>query len=95
MTVEVYRPVRPRPALYGVVFNALDTPEQLRDYDRWEQTAARARRFRPCAALLQGGGNNVKLPLSVEGASPGNDSEGVNSRPQIDRITGTLPPAST
>jgi hypothetical protein len=66
--------------LYGVVINRLETPEERRDYQNWLQVRsvmlenpARAQR------LLRGFGDNIKVPIYVQGGIHGNEFEGVDS----------------
>ena len=78
--------------LLGVVVNALETPEQQRDYDRWLQLReimltdpARAQ------ALLAGWGQDVKLPIFIEANIHGGEEEGTDAIMQVIRDMVTLP----
>ena len=53
--------------IYGVVVNALETPEQQRDYARWQQLRSlHAQGPGRAQALLASWGRHVKLPILVE-----------------------------
>ena len=78
--------------LYGVVFNAMDTPQQIQDYNRWVkyrgialEDPARAQ------ALLEEWGDNIKVPVFVNGAIHGNEYEGVESNMQLIKELATTP----
>jgi Zinc carboxypeptidase len=78
--------------MYGVVFNALDTAEQQRDYNRWVQwrrialeDPARAQ------ALLDRWGGDIKVPVYVQGGIHGNEYEGVESNMQLIEELATTP----
>ena len=78
--------------LYGVVFNAMDTPQQIQDYNRWVkyrgialEDPARAQ------ALLEEWGDDVKVPVFVQGAIHGNEYEGVESNMQLIKELATTP----
>ena len=78
--------------LYGVVVNALETPEQQRDFARWQQLRqimltdpAQAQ------ALLALWGENVKLPVFVEANIHGGEREGTDAMMQAIRDLVTLP----
>jgi hypothetical protein len=78
--------------LYGVVVNALETPEQERDYDRWLQI--RELMFSdPAAAqdLLASFGEGVKLPVFIEANIHGGEEEGTDAMMQVLRDLVTLP----
>jgi hypothetical protein len=78
--------------IYGVVVNALETPQQQRDYQRWQQV--RNLMFTdPAAAqtLLEGWGQNVKLPIFVQANIHGNEEEGADAMMQVLRDLVTLP----
>ena len=78
--------------LYGVVVNALETPEQQRDYDRWLQI--RDLMFRDPAgaqALLESFGEDVKLPVFIEANIHGNEEESTDAMMQVVRDLVTLP----
>ncbi len=78
--------------LYGVVFNAMDTPQQIQDYNRWVkyrgialEDPARAQ------ALLEEWGDEIKVPVFVNGAIHGNEYEGVESNMQLIKELATTP----
>ena len=78
--------------LYGVVVNALETPEQQRDYDHWLQ--ARDLMFSDPAgaqALLESFGDDVKIPVFIEANIHGNEEEGTDAMMQVVRDLVTLP----
>jgi hypothetical protein len=72
--------------LYGVVVNALETPDQQRDYDRW----VRLRQIMLTdpvqgQALLASWGNQVKLPIFIEANIHGNEEESTDGIMQVIR----------
>ncbi len=78
--------------MYGVVVNALETPAQQRDYDRWVRLRsivltdpARAQ------GMLEAWGDNVKLPIFVEGNIHGSEEEGTDAMMQVIRDLVTTP----
>ena len=78
--------------LYGVIVNALETPEQKRDYDRWLRI--RDLMFTDPAgaqALLASFGDNVKIPVFVEANIHGNEEEGTDAMMQVVRDLVTTP----
>jgi hypothetical protein len=78
--------------MFGVVVNALETPEQQRDYARWQQL--RALMFTDPAgaqSLLASWGGNVKLPIFVEANIHGGEREGTDAMMQAIRDLVTLP----
>jgi hypothetical protein len=78
--------------LYGVVVNALETPEQQRDYDRWLQV--RDLMFSDptgAQALLESFGDEVKIPVFIEANIHGNEEEGTDAMMQVVRDLVTLP----
>ena len=77
--------------LYGVVFNAMDT-QQIQDYNRWVkyrgialEDPARAQ------ALLEEWGDDISVPVYVQGAIHGNEYEGVESNMQLIKELATTP----
>jgi hypothetical protein len=78
--------------LYGVVFNAMDTPQQIRDYQRWNQFRGIALED-PARAqeLLDRWGDDIKVPVYVQGAIHGNEYEGVESNMQLIEELATTP----
>ncbi len=78
--------------LYGVVVNALETPEQQRDYDRWVQL--RQLMFKDPAraqGLLDSFGDDVKVPIFIEANIHGGEEEGTDAMMQVVRDLVTLP----
>jgi len=78
--------------LYGVVVNALETPEQQRDYDRWLQVRD-LMLSDPAGAqtLLESFGDDVKIPVFIEANIHGNEEEGTDAMLQVVRDLVTLP----
>jgi hypothetical protein len=92
MTVEVIGQSALGRDLYGVVFNALDTPQQQRDYDRWVQWRGIALEDPARAqALLDRWGGDIKVPVYVQGGIHGNEYEGVESNMQLIEELATTP----
>ena len=92
MSVEVIGHSALGRPLYGVVVNPLETPQQIRDYQRWNQyrgialeNPARAQK------LLEKWGDNIKVPVFVNGAIHGNEYEGVESNMQLIEDLATTP----
>ena len=78
--------------IFGVVVNALDTPEQQRDYARWQQLR-HIMLTDPAGAqsLLASWGGDVKLPIFVEANIHGGEREGTDAMMQVVRDLVTLP----
>jgi hypothetical protein len=78
--------------IYGVVVNAMETPEQQRDYQRWLQLRE-IMTTDPVQAqvLLQSWGENVKLPVFIEANIHGGEREGTDAIMQVIRDMTTLP----
>jgi hypothetical protein len=78
--------------IFGVVVNALETPEQQRDYARWQQLR-QVMLTDPAGAqsLLTSWGNNVKLPIFIEANIHGGEEEGTDAMMQVIRDLVTLP----
>lgn len=77
---------------YGVVVNALETPEQQRDYDRWVQL--RDIMFTDPALgqqWLAEWGDEVKIPIFIEANIHGNEEEGADAMMQVLRDLVTTP----
>ena len=87
MSVEVIGHSALGRPLYGVVFNALDTPQQIQDYNRWVRASAASRSRIPRArrSCWTSGATTIKVPVFVQGAIHGNEYEGVESNMQLDR----------
>ena len=78
--------------LFGVVVNALETAEQQRDYDRWTQLRSIMLTDPVGAqALLQGWGDEVKIPIFIEANIHGNEEEGTDAMLQVVRDLVTTP----
>ncbi len=77
---------------YEVVVNALETPEQQRDYDRWVQLRS-IMLTDPTAgqALLAQWGDEVKIPIFIEANIHGNEEEGTDAIMQVIRDLVTTP----
>ncbi len=92
MTVEVIGQSALGRPLYGVVFNPRETPQQIRDYQRWVQYRGLAL-TNPARAqeLLDRWGANIKVPVFVNGAIHGNEYEGVESNMQLIEELATTP----
>ncbi len=92
MSVEVIGQSALGRPLYGVVFNPLETPQQIRDYQRWNQYRGLAL-VDPARAqeLLAKWGDDVKVPVFVNGAIHGNEYEGVESNMQLIEELATTP----
>ncbi|MGH3023924.1 MAG: M14 family zinc carboxypeptidase [Gaiellaceae bacterium] len=92
MTVEVIGQSALGRDMYGVVFNALDTPQQIRDFNRWRQWRGIALEDPARAqALLDRWGDDIKVPVYVQGAIHGNEYEGVESNMQLIEELATTP----
>ena len=92
MTVEVIGQSALGRPLYGVVFNPRETPQQIRDFQRWEQYRRLALEDPARAqALLETWGDDIKVPVFVNGAIHGNEYEGVESNMQLIEELATTP----
>jgi hypothetical protein len=78
--------------LHGVVVNAMETPEQQRDYARWQRLRD-LMLTNPAQAqnLLAGWGDNVKVPIFIEANIHGGEEEGTDAIMQVIRDLVTLP----
>jgi hypothetical protein len=92
MSVEVIGHSEAGRALYGVVFNPTETPLQTRDYQRWVRYRGLALED-PARAqeLLDRWGDDVKVPVFVNGAIHGDEYEGVESNMQLIEELATTP----
>ena len=92
MSVEVIGQSALGRPLYGVVFNAMDTPQQIQDYNRWVKYRGIALED-PARAqeLLETWGDEIKVPVFVNGAIHGNEYEGVESNMQLIKELATTP----
>jgi Zinc carboxypeptidase len=78
--------------LYGAVVNALETPQQRRDYQRWKKLRGLALTKPAVAqAYLDAWGDKVKLPIFIENNIHGNEEEGADAWMQIIRDLVTTP----
>ncbi len=92
MTVEVIGQSALGRDMYGVVINALDTPEQQRDFSRWQKIRALALEDPARAqALLEQWGDDVKVPIFNQSGIHGNEYEGVESNMQLIKELATTP----
>lgn len=78
--------------LFGVVVNALETQEQRRDFERWTQLRS-IMLTDPAQgqALLDGWGDDVKIPIFIEANIHGNEEEGTDAMMQVVRDLVTTP----
>jgi hypothetical protein len=78
--------------LYGVVVNALETPQQQRDSDRWFQLRS-IMETDPTQgqALLAQWGSEVKIPIFIEANIHGGEEEGTDAMMQALRDLVTTP----
>ena len=78
--------------LYEVIVNALETPQQQRDYDRWLQLRDMMRTD-PAGAqdLLASFGSDVKIPIFIEANIHGGEEEGTDAMMQVIRDLVTTP----
>ncbi|MGH2635618.1 MAG: M14 family zinc carboxypeptidase [Actinomycetota bacterium] len=78
--------------LYGVVVNALETPQQQRDSERWF-TLRSIMTEDPAKGqnLLKQWGSNVKVPIFVEANIHGGEEEGTDAMMQVISDLVTLP----
>ena len=78
--------------ILGVVVNALETPEQQRDYARWLEVRE-LMLAQPAQAqqLLAQWGEDVKVPIFIEANIHGNEEEGTDAMMQVIRDLVTLP----
>ena len=78
--------------IFGVVVNALETPEQQAAYARWQQLRGLMLTDPAAAqALLASWGDQVKLPIFVEANIHGGEREGTDAMMQAIRDLVTLP----
>jgi hypothetical protein len=81
--------------VWAVLVNALDTPEQQRDYDRWVQLRDVLTADPHAAqALLEQWGDDVKMPVFIEANIHGGEREGTDAIMQVIRDLTTLPRGS-
>jgi hypothetical protein len=78
--------------LYGVVVNALETPEQQRDYSRWLEYRSILTTNPARAQLrLSQWGPDVKIPIFIEANIHGGEEEGTDAIMQVIRDLATTP----
>ena len=76
----------------AIVVNALETPEQQRDYERWTQIRALMTSDPAQAqALLATFGTDVKMPIFIEANIHGGEREGTDAMLQVLRDLVTTP----
>lgn len=76
----------------AVIVNALETPEQQRDYERWIQVRALMTSDPGAAqALLATFGTDVKMPIFIEANIHGGEREGTDAMLQVLRDLVTTP----
>ncbi|HSL64714.1 MAG TPA: M14 family zinc carboxypeptidase [Gaiellaceae bacterium] len=77
---------------YGVVINALATEQQRKSFHAWEQIRKVALTDPERAqALLADAGEDVKVPIYVQGGIHGNEYEGVDAAMRLVERLGTTP----
>lgn len=78
--------------MYSVVINALETPQQRRDYRNWDK-ARDLMMTDPAAAQarVDAAGTNIKTPIYIQGAVHGNEYEGVDANIQLIERLATTP----
>ena len=81
--------------MFGVVVNALDTPEQQAAFARWQQLRdlmlTDPSAAKDLLASWRANGENVKLPIFVEANIHGGEREGTDAMMQVIRDLVTLP----
>ena len=78
--------------MYRVVVNALETPNQIRDYQRWQQLRSIELTDPTAAAiLLDAWGPDVKMPIFIEANIHGDEEEGADAIMQVLRDLVTTP----
>jgi hypothetical protein len=92
MTVQVIGQSALGRPMYGVVVNALDTPQQQRDFARWQKLRSLALDDpREAQKLLSKRGDGVKIPIFNQSGIHGNEYEGVDSNMQLISDLATTP----
>jgi hypothetical protein len=78
--------------LYLVTINALDTPQQRKDFQTW-QNIRKIALTEPERAqdMLDRAGDNVKVPIFIQSAIHGNESEGVDAMFEVVERLATTP----
>jgi hypothetical protein len=78
--------------LYLVTFNALDTPQQRKDFQTWQNIRKIALTDPQRAQdMLDKAGDNVKVPIYIQSAIHGNEYEGVDAMFQVAERLATTP----
>ncbi len=92
MSVDVVGQSALRRDMYLVTINALDTAQQRRDFHVWQEIRKIALTD-PARAqgILQRSGDDVKVPLFIQGGIHGNEYEGVDASFQIIEKLATTP----
>ena len=78
--------------LYLVTINALDTPQQRKDFQAW-QNIRKIALTEPARAqgMLDKAGDNVKVPIYIQSAIHGNEYEGVDAMFELVERLATTP----
>lgn len=76
---------------YGVIVNAMETPEQIEGYNNWLAYRAKALTDPHAAQALLESFTNVKIPIFMENNIHGDEEEGADSMMQVIRDLVTLP----
>jgi len=78
--------------LYLVTINALDTPQQRKDFQTW-QNIRKIALTEPQRAqgMLDKAGDNVKVPIYIQSAVHGNEAEGVDAMFELAERLATTP----
>jgi hypothetical protein len=78
--------------IYGVIVNAMETPQQQQAFARWQQLRGLMQTDPEQAqTLLESWGDEVKLPIFVQANIHGNEEEGADAMMQVLRDLVTLP----
>ena len=78
--------------LYLVTINALDTPQQRKDFQTWQNIRKIALTDPQRAqGMLDRAGGNVKVPIFIQSAIHGNESEGVDAMFELVERLATTP----
>ena len=78
--------------LYGVTINALDTTQQRKDFQSWQEVR-RLALSDPARgqALVRPAGAEIKVPIFIQAAIHGNESEGVDASMRLIEELATTP----
>jgi hypothetical protein len=78
--------------LYLVTINALDTPQQRKDFQTWQNIRKIAlTEPQRAQAMLDRAGDNVKVPIFIQSAIHGNEYEGVDAMFELVERLATTP----